>query len=425
MGDNTILSINVILYLVTFLFIVKKRGFLSISSLIVLLYSIATIASFMAFVDKDSKNFFSSLELYPFLYMFMIFIISIIPIMNFKEEKVKTLVITNKRIMNILTFIVIFIFSFSIFDIVNNFSDLITNFFFDTNFANDLYLDSRANLDKEGINIVGVLTPALRDFPHFLLFYFLALEKKNVPVIVMLIIVLILSILSGLVNGLRGNVVFVFLSSIFCFFIFKRFYSKQLIRRIKIMGVIGMLLVAVPFVIVSKGRFDTGFSTYRDSGYAAKMYAGQSFIYFNNYAFDNNGYRDGDRILNLFKRMFWDDVPKNWIVRRYKYNHLKISDEVFSTYIGDFVIDFGPMLTLLLVVLTTIFFSFVARCRDKLYIHQLLVIFYIWNSISFGIFLFPYADISGNIRIVIFVLLFMAFYFLSSPEKSLLIHKKS
>ena len=85
-----------------------------------------------------------------------------------------------------------------------------------------------------------------------------------------------------------------------------------------------------------------------DVAESIEWYYGQSFLNFNNYGLDAGGIRYGDRTANFFKSFLFDDVPHNFVERREKYSHLKIDDYYFYTFVGDFTIDYGPILAVLL-----------------------------------------------------------------------------
>ena len=80
--------------------------------------------------------------------------------------------------------------------------------------------------------------------------------------------------------------------------------------------------------------------------------------------------------MNLFLRTLDSSVPKNYTERRDKYHNLDIDDNVFSTFVGDFTIDFGPYVA---VVIFVVFFFLVARAvrpRDgTVKSYQLLLLF--------------------------------------------------
>ena len=400
-----VLYFQILFFLCFLLYFFKKKEYFTLRTILVGLYLFISIVSLLLYKNPFSINFFKPLNFSTSIYFLGLFFLTALPILKLNERKIRNIKPVNKNSIYIFSVIVIFFFLFSILTIVEKFNNLILNLLVDSSYGNEVYLDSRSTVDSKGVNIIGTLTTALRDFPQFLLFYILTFKKPKKIILIGLILSVLASILSGLAVGLRGNVVFILFSSIFCFLIFRKFYSKKIVRRIKIISITSLILLLIPFVILSQGRFDTGYSSYKDSNFASLMYAGQSLLYFNNYAFDNNGIRYGDRVLNLFKRTIWDDVPKTQDLRSLKYNELYISDEVFTTYIGEFVLDFGPFAAFIILSFMSFFLLIKVRFKESTSIYKILILYFIWNSITYGVFLFPYADISGNLRIVILLLL--------------------
>lgn len=408
-SNNIILYTNILLYGITFFIYQKIRKKFTHGTFILGLYLFISILSFSLMNDPYSINFFKKdLTLFPFIYLFLLILLVAYPILKLDLNKIKFVNSVDSKILMPFTIFVIFIMCFTAIEVVTNFNSLLLNLALDDNYANEVYLDSRESKNSTGINIIGVLSSALRDYPQFLLFYFLTFKKKNKLIIGGLLAATFVSILSGLVFGLRGNVIFVFFSSIFCYMFFKRFYSKKLLKLIQTNVIIVGIVLAVPFIIISTSRFETGYSTYKDSGYASKMYAGQSMLYFNLYGLDNNGIRYGDRTANFFKGFFFSDVPKNYKERRLKYVETYINDEVFSTFVGEFTLDYGGVITFFVFCIFAILVISL-KIEKIAYLHQILALYFIWNILTYGIFLFPYSDTSGNIRIVIFFILYSLF----------------
>lgn len=410
-SNNIILYVNIFLYSITLFVYQKINKKITHGTFILGLYTFISIVSFLLFSDTYSVNFFKTdLTLFPFLYLYFIIILFSIPILKIDLKKVDFIVPVKSTIIFPFSLLVIFVFSFSLFEVIENFNSLWVNLAVDENYANELYLESRKAKSSLGVNIIGVLSAALRDYPQFLLFYLLTFKKKNKLLIGGMLLATAVSVLSGLVFGLRGNVIFMFFSSLFCYLFFNKYYTKRLKKVIRVSTIATVMFLAIPFIIISTSRFETGYSEYKDSGFASKMYAGQSMIYFNLYGLDNNGIRYGDRTANFFKGFLFNDVPKNFKERRLKYTETYINDEVFSTFVGEFTLDYGSIVTFFIFLLFAIFTSRLKLIKVA-YLHQVLVLYFIWNVLTYGIFLFPYADTSGNIRIVIFCMLYFIFKF--------------
>ena len=148
------------------------------------------------------------------------------------------------------------------------------------------------------------------------------------------------------------------------------------------------------------------------AGASTFYYIGQQNLYFNSYALDDGGIRYGDRTFPVFKRMLgFDNVPQNYTQRRAKYPNLKINDEVFSSFVGDFVIDFGPIIA---VIIFLIFFLYSKEHTKPqsgiLPFHRLLLLHFIMCiCMQGGLKLYPYSDLGGNLKLIMFIMCYIAF----------------
>lgn len=88
---------------------------------------------------------------------------------------------------------------------------------------------------------------------------------------------------------------------------FQQFFSKRLNRTIRILGVSCIAAIAIPIAAITVSRFGN-----MGGGIAGFLnwYVGQGSLYFNNFALDAGGTRNGDRTLNLAKRLIDPDTPK-------------------------------------------------------------------------------------------------------------------
>ena len=70
----------------------------------------------------------------------------------------------------------------------------------------------------------------------------------------------------------------------------------------------------------------------------------------------------------------------NYVERREIYSKLKINDEVFSTFVGDFTIDFGPFFAVIIFIVFNFFviYSFQRNKtnNNKIKLHQLLLLYF-------------------------------------------------
>jgi hypothetical protein len=110
----------------------------------------------------------------------------------------------------------------------------------------------------------------------------------------------------------------------------------------------------------------------------------------------------------MVKRAIWSDTPKNYMERRDKYCNLKIDDYYFVTFVGDFVIDFGPILAFLIFVVFNLWVLSEIKPRDgTIKLHQLLLLYFtLCVCMQGGMVLFSYSDTS-NLIVFVFIVLYV------------------
>jgi hypothetical protein len=189
----------------------------------------------------------------------------------------------------------------------------------------------------------------------------------------------------------------------------KKYISGKINNVIKTIGIVLIIAISVPIVAITISRFDRPGSGGAMS--SVLFYTGQENLYFNNYGLDNGGLRYADRTFPMFKRMLgFDNVPHNFYERRAKYPNLKINDEVFVGFVGDFALDFGPYIAPLIFIFFTFFILNNTRVRNgRLLFHQLILLHFVMCiCIQGGMKLFSYPDVS-NLRIITIFIAYWAF----------------
>lgn len=234
----------------------------------------------------------------------------------------------------------------------------------------------------------------------------MTLEKRNNWIIGGLIYALLSWMLSFMVSGQRGGVFHTSISLLSSYFLLRKFLSERTDRIIKRIGIITIVLITLPTIALTISRFGDESNSTTNTQSSLYYYMGQCNLYFNNYGLNNNGIRNGDRTLTLFKKAVgFDDVPMNFWEGREKYPNLYIGDEVFSSFVGDFTIDFGPILAFFLFLSFTLLANRHTKLNNGIIpFHRLILIFIILNvCVDGAMFLFPYAYM-GNLTLIFYML---------------------
>ncbi len=380
-----------------------------------MLYAIFSIFLYNDYNSSGNVDFQGfKITLFPLLYLFICLIISFYPVLSFKSKNYNGIQPPAFNV-DVFAWFVIFCYLLQIGYIVRNLTTGLYTVLFVDDGTLELYGELRDNQSEGGkgiANIFSIFANMLFPFTVMLFFYYLSMSKKKKVILIGLGLTILVGLLEYIARGQRGGMVkrlFLFIGT---YFLFKNFLEDQIKKKVKFWGILLVSVLAVFFMVMSMTRFGE-----REGGVMSSInrYAGQAIINFDHYAMDNNGLRYGDRVVPVFKKLLqFENVPDNYFERRAKYPRLYINDEVFVTYIGDYCFDFGPILTFFLIILFSIWIRKLTWSSQKEYpFHKLIILHFTMAICVQGGALFPYAD-TGNLVIIMTVLLYLFFYFCNS-----------
>lgn len=389
--------------------------------LIILSYLSYGILAYFLYDNEYYGNNYNDLRLFPFIYLYVLLYIFLLPIFKYERRNVIFINIPSNRIINI--FLIVYGFS-SLVVLPNTLSSLkegLTILFLDSYGGTELYITAKENHTVREAGVAGVyglfaiIHNIFGDVVLFLISYYLTIKNKNKYLLFFLAVVVIADLLYPLSKGGRTDFVMKFFAIIMAISIFYPFYSKQIKLLVKRTSIILSLIIFIPFMAMTISRFGE-----RDGGTSGGMllYIAQAPLNFNNYAMDNGGIRNGDRTMNLFKQLAGMNPPKDIGEVRLKYSHHKMDDSIFSTYVGDFVLDFGPICTFLIFIFISIFFFNKIKITNKTVpFHSLLIIYFIaCVAMQGGMYLFNYSFMY-NLNILAFICTYWLFVVVARTEK--------
>ena len=403
---NNILATGYLLvWIMTLVWYQYKSRILDGGTAVMSTYILYAIFSLFSLNDVMFADFYLPLKVFPYIYLYVMLMVALSPTIYIHLNPVKNIEQPQTNILGIISVIIIISSVLLVPDIIANFGTGLVKLFTETDAGKDAYME-HIEEDKEagsGIsNIPAIIYNAFSDITIFLCFYYITCKKKNYWLIAGLIFAILIGILIPMMHGQRGGVIAAVLTTCVGYALFQQYISRRINRVIRLLGITSIIAIAVPVAAITISRFGnmgggvTGFLNW---------YVGQGSLYFNNFALDAGGTRNGDRTLNLAKRLIDPDTPKNYTERREKYSHLNIDDNIFSTFVGDFVIDFGPITTVFIFVIFNGLILYLIRFRNSrdgtLKLHlALLLYFTLCICMQGGMTLFSFSD-TGNLRIVI------------------------
>ncbi|AKU70221.1 O-antigen polymerase [Prevotella fusca] len=418
--NNYILSLFlIILWVITFIWYQRKNKNFDAGSFIIVMYIIYAVFSIMTINDDSIPQLtnYEPLTLFPYLYLYVMMMIALTPAIYHHTNSTDSIEYPQSNILRIIATIIIVVAILNLPGIVSDFRNGLMSIFTDAEAGKKAYMEQIDNASNVGgaiRNIPAILFNSFSDIGIFLLFYFMTMNKKNHKIIYGLLFANVINLIMPVMRGQRSGVALAFLTIICGYFLFKQYLSKRLNKVIKKIGIVFIAIITLPVAAITISRFGSekaGVATF------INWYIGQGNIYFNNHALDDNGLRYGDRTLNLFKRLVDSKTSMNYVERREIYSKLKINDEVFSTFVGDFTIDFGPFFAVIIFIVFNFFviYSFQKNKtnNNKIKLHQLLLLYFtVCISAQGGMYLFSYSD-TRNLNIIVLALLY---YYLKYHE---------
>lgn len=405
-------SVYIILYCIVWFcvtfFSFKKMRKLNSYTIIILSYT--AYASISIFCYELLIDRFSDITLFPFIYLFFMLMVALKPVKQFENSNVQCCKCIHIKLVYAIFFLFLISSIIVLPNALSNLSEGITVMFASEDGAAELYKEMHEN-GQLGANAKGgilglckIVRYLLFEITVFLFFYYLSLPgKKNKFLIIFLVFCFLIDVIISLADGNRTASTMSMFTILITTLIFYRFMNKDLRLIVRRIGLIFISVFLFFTLAVTIGR-----STMREGGAIEGMteYLGQANLYFNEYALKQDGLRNGDRTCNYFKNILgFDNVPKSIMQVRYKYPYLKLNDHNFSTFVGDFVIDFGPIVTVILFVVFSFIFCRITKSRQGIIRLDQLLIIQLAADICMhgGMYLFYYS-FSGNYIILMYVL---------------------
>ena len=407
------LLVYIILWGCTFLYSIKRcNNQWNVSTFIIATYFAFSLMAGVLYTCYPAENYKYELSFLPFIYLFLMLLLGLAPVTCYANREYVSIYHPSKFIINGLILFYVLLAIINIPSILENIQTGLFLLLTDDDGGLDLYREARdSNMGADGAvsNILSVFYNFLSPICIFLFFYYLTLEKKNKLVLIMLILSLVVRVLDSVAHGQRTGPTMIAFTFLATFFMFRPFLTKKMKRGLIFTMGIGGLALLIPFMALTNSRFQN-----REGGSLEGIvyYVGQAPLYFND-CMDAGGIRYGDRTAPEFKRLLgYNNVPTDENDRRAKYSSLKIDAYSFYTYVGDFVLDYGPFGAFLIFVFFSSAFIGMTkhRKRSSIPFHKLLLVYFAASvCVQGGMYLFNFAHY-GNYSIIVIFLLYLVFW---------------
>lgn len=402
--ENIWLLLNIALWIIIIFSYWKKEKFFSADILILFTYLGYSIVSY--FYYNISYPEYSGIQLYPFLFQTMMILIALRPVSQYSNYHYEGIAQTNEKSVSLFLYVYAACSIITLIQCIPQLkSGLLLMLINVEEAGNDIYKETMLGASEIGdgtsiLNMPQVFFNVFQDVGILLTFYYLTRPQYNKWFASVLIIGLLTPLFSSIAASQRGPAIDRLFAIVVTFFLFRPFFSEK-IRKVARAGAI--VLVSIIFIFMASITYSR-FGQQNDSYLEEQLYSyiGMENLQFNKYAFDNNGLRYGDRTAPVFKRMLgFSNVPRNFEERRNKYPDLKTDDYSFIGFVGDFCLDYGPLVSFILFVTFSSLFCIKTKTPGKyIELHKLLLVqFAACVCMCGGMKLFSFADL-GNLKII-------------------------
>ena len=418
-------NICIIIYLLAWITLVyvqiKRVRVVGPATMVMMSYSFYAILCLIYYnTEFQATNPNTPLTLFPFIYLFAMLYLALYPGLYFERSCVKTVQRPSSYIVD--SFIIVYCICsiIQIPSILGQITSGITMILLESQGGADLYLEKSnrvlavSDYAISGLNgMISIVHNVFQDISVFFVFYYLTLPKRKKILVILLTTIVLIDMLYSLSQGERNYVMMFFFMFAVGYFLFHDYIEEKVRAIVKKIALVLMGLMLVPFVAITISRFGESKNTTPIE--SAISYAGKAPVNFNAYVFHTDEIRYGDRTMNLFKKILGFDAPANHEEGHIKYPNLIIDDYTFYTFVGDFVMDFGLIFAAILFLVFSSMFSSLVRVRGRtMYLHQMLIIYFVLNICAQGgMYLFSYSY-NGNWKIMGYI--FMYFVLLTDSR---------
>lgn len=400
-----------LIWVLTMIWYQRKLHRIDGGSIIILSYITYAVFSLLS-LSAPVEPYYKPLQLLPYIYLYIMLMIALSPTIALHRQCPKVLTDAHSRIIPLIGITTIVAGLMQVPDLFSDTGTGLIRLVTDSEAGKDAYEETVNSTNESGNsinNLASIIFNALYDISIFIFFYLLSRPKKNWIILIGLSITMLVGIIQPLLNGLRGPVILGLSTIIMAYFLFKQFFSNTVRKVGKYIGIFFITLTLIPIATITFSRFGQEEQGGSEDNILNHLYwyVGQGSLYFNNYGLDDGGIRYGDRTFNFAKRLIDSNASHNYVERRATFKELDINDELFVTFVGDFTIDFGPIIALVIFIVFNAFVILQTRTKNKeIRPCQLLLLYFsMCICMQGGMSLFSYSDTS-NLKIIAFMALY-------------------
>ena len=404
-SEVTSLVINAALYVIFAIYCIKKYG-LSYKTLPVIMWVVSSIVAILYFTHPFRPSviiFTDKITITPLLFVYSMFIISYIPLLKFDNNTIKVINI-NQRLFFFISGLIIILAIIPLYENVA--------YFYKNMFSANAYMDNyndKHNGENLGIfNSFSAMSMRYLQYfrgviPIMLFLSFSIYIKKNKYISIGLIIAYVNVLIFFLNSSSRFGLVTDLLYTGFISLIFFKMksFEKRFENKLKIFFGILVILFVIGITTITLQRFG---ESSKGIDFALDLYAGEGFCNFAGDMWNMDKTTNGE---NCFSNFIYKIEGKDNINRNYLHlqsiTHRRMN--VFYTFVGDYFTDFGPVFTVIFVIILTLLCIHLTKTKKYISLGPIIFISMQAKVLVIGITYWTYLNYSFELIVSILVAL--------------------
>lgn len=378
-------TINFLLYAFLSCFLWRTRC--KVVLFISLLWSFSALIGIYYYNSNFYRGGLYDISLEPFIFLFVGFVILLIPLIRQKKE-INSVIYNKRAYIDIISWIIVLICIEPFFELLYLFYDLITS-------GRIMLLgasyDEVSNDEAEALVQLSQLGKSLsvyfRNFKiitPILFFYYLQQEKSNLFLLIGLLCVSISPSLNNLTIGNRTELIWFLLYFFTLYLLLRNTIHPSKTKYFKIVLIVIISVFLIFFIAITLGRYLIGYGEDSVSSFLIQ-YTAESMYNFNAYAFHEPTPMYGHQAFNFFLDKANGTASTLGDFRNYLDIYMRSPSWIFYSLIGDFYIDFGLIGSILFLgVVSFIYINTLSGTSINL---EVLILFSIYlYAVSNGLF---------------------------------------
>ena len=410
--DLLILLLNSGLYLITFLLVLKRRGF-DVVSFIFCLYFFLSLMSIGLYLHPMSYSTYDDLNIGGFFLLYLGIVCFTMPLFSIKKEI--TIVPPREDVFNLIILVLFFLSLSRLPSAISHMRSGLFQMIIDPSGFEEVYRDRMdvfvrgGSIARRSISLLSMMYGIAGDTAVFLYVYYQTVHYRKSIQSLGLLISSVIILFSYVSDAERGGIARVILIFAFSYLLFKDKIDTTIRKRVKwaLISIIAILIVFLSAITIS--RFSNK-SYYGDNyvSYSVMSYLGQPMLNYDKFVISEPNTREGERTAALVKTIFQPGGrPYNYSRRVSKYSYMSIDESSFSTFLGDLSLDYGPFVTAIICIIfamaSLLSFSNKKEHRFRWFLLKYIVLY----IVICGWYLFPFSDVGGNLKLLFNLLLVM------------------